>query len=117
MTYQRRVGTNTDPDFFEFAISSKRFSPNGSNRGDYRYPRIDALTDQIRVEMDREKREALSSEVQKSLPKISPTCRYGSTTLSPSTDVLSALRSYLPRRLFLPYGLHPNLADFHRATR
>ena len=47
--------------------SSKRFPPDGANRGHYRNARIDALTDQIRVEMDREKRKALCSEVQKIL--------------------------------------------------
>jgi peptide/nickel transport system substrate-binding protein len=63
----RWVGANNDPDIFEFVYSSKRFPPDGANRGHYRNPRIDALTDQIRVEMDREKRKALCSETQKIL--------------------------------------------------
>jgi peptide/nickel transport system substrate-binding protein len=63
----RWVGATSDPDFFEFAFSSKRFPPDGANRGHYRNPRIDALTDQIRTEMDREKRKALCSQVQKIL--------------------------------------------------
>jgi len=63
----RWVGANNDPDIFEFVYSSKRFPPDGANRGHYRNPRIDALTDQIRTEMDREKRKALCSEVQKIL--------------------------------------------------
>ena len=63
----RWIGANNDPDFFEFAFSSRRFPPDGANRGHYRNPRIDALTDQIRVEMDREKRKALCSEAQKIL--------------------------------------------------
>jgi peptide/nickel transport system substrate-binding protein len=63
----RWVGATSDPDFFEFAFSSKRFPPDGANRGHYRNPRIDALTDQIRTEMDREKRKALCSEAQKIL--------------------------------------------------
>jgi peptide/nickel transport system substrate-binding protein len=67
ITYQRWVGANTDPDFFEYAFSSKRFPPEGANRGHYRNPRIDALTDQIRVEMNQEKRKVLCSEVQKIL--------------------------------------------------
>jgi peptide/nickel transport system substrate-binding protein len=67
ITYQRWVGANTDPDFFEYAFSSRRFPPDGANRGHYRNPRIDALTDQIRVEMNQEKRKALCSEVQKIL--------------------------------------------------
>jgi len=67
ITYQRWVGANTDPDFFEYAFSSKRFPPDGANRGHYRNARIDALTDQIRVEMNQEKRKTLCSEVQKIL--------------------------------------------------
>ena len=67
LTYLRWVGATSDPDFFEFAFSTKRFPPDGANRGHYRNPHIDALTDQIRVEMDREKRRALCSEVQKIL--------------------------------------------------
>jgi len=67
ITYQRWVGANTDPDFFEYAFSSKRFPPDGANRGHYRNARIDKLTDQIRVEMNQEKRKALCSEVQKIL--------------------------------------------------
>jgi peptide/nickel transport system substrate-binding protein len=63
----RWVGANNDPDIFEFVYSSKRFPPDGANRGHYRNPRIDALTDQIRVEMDREKRKAFCSEAQKIL--------------------------------------------------
>ena len=61
------VGANTDPDFFEYAFSSKRFPPDGANRGHYRNARIDALTDQICVEMNQERRKALCSEVQKIL--------------------------------------------------
>jgi peptide/nickel transport system substrate-binding protein len=72
ITYQRWVGANTDPDFFEYAFSSKRFPPDGANRGHYRNPRIDALTNQIRVEMNQEKRKALCSEVQKILAEDLP---------------------------------------------
>jgi peptide/nickel transport system substrate-binding protein len=63
----RWVGANNDPDIFEFVFNSKRFPPDGANRGHYRNPRIDALTDQIRTEMDQEKRKQLCSEVQKIL--------------------------------------------------
>jgi len=72
ITYQRWVGANTDPDFFEYAFSSKRFPPDGANRGHYRNARIDALTDQIRVEMNQEKRKELCSEVQKILAEDLP---------------------------------------------
>ena len=67
LTFLRWVGANNDPDVFEFVFSSNRFPPDGANRGHYRNPRLDALTDQIRVEMDREKRKLLCSEVQKIL--------------------------------------------------
>ena len=67
LTFFRWVGANNDPDIFEFVSSTKRFPPDGANRGHYRNPRIDAFTDQIRVEMDQEKRKALCSEVQKIL--------------------------------------------------
>ncbi len=63
----RWVGANNDPDIFEFVFSSKRFPPDGANRGHYRNPHIDALTDQIRSEMDQEKRKALCGEVQEIL--------------------------------------------------
>ena len=72
MTYQRWVGANTDPDFFEYAFSSKRFPPDGANRGHYRIARIDALTDQIRMEMNQGKRKALCTEVQKILAEDLP---------------------------------------------
>jgi len=68
----RWVGANNDPDIFEFVFSSKRFPPDGANRGHYRNPRVDALTDQIRTEMDQEKRKALCSEAQKILAEDLP---------------------------------------------
>ena len=72
LTYQRWVGANTDPDFFEYAFSSKRFPPDGANRGHYRNARIDALTDRIRVEMNQGNRKALCGEVQKILAEDLP---------------------------------------------
>jgi peptide/nickel transport system substrate-binding protein len=95
----RWVGANNDPDIFEFVFSSKRFPPNGANRGHYRNARIDELTDQIRVEMDREKRKQLCSEAQKILADDLPYLplwfsdvvsvhrrALGKFTLSPSAD-------------------------------
>jgi len=55
LTFLRWVGANNDPDVSNLFFSSKRFPPDGANRGHYRSPRIDALTDEIRVEMDQEK--------------------------------------------------------------
>ena len=70
--YLRWVGANNDPDFFEFAFSSKRFPPDGANRGRYRNAQIDALTERISTEMDGEKRKALCSEVQEILANDLP---------------------------------------------
>ena len=69
---QRWVGGNNDPDIFESVFSSKKIPPNGSNRGHYRNPRLDALLDQARMEMDREKRKALLWEIQKILADDEP---------------------------------------------
>jgi peptide/nickel transport system substrate-binding protein len=72
LTLLRWVGANNDPDVFEFVFSSKRFPPDGANRGHYRNSRLDTLTDQIRVEMDQAKRKVLCSEVQKLLAEDLP---------------------------------------------
>ena len=61
----RWIGANNDPEFYEFAFSSKRFPPMGGNRGHYRNSEVDALLDQARVESDREKRRELFGKVQK----------------------------------------------------
>ena len=62
---QRWVGGNNDPDFFEYVFSSKKFPPDGANRGHYRNPQLDALLDRSHVESDREKRRAILAEVQR----------------------------------------------------
>jgi len=69
---QRWVGGNNDPDMFEYVFSSKKFPPDGANRGHYRNAQLDALLDQARVEMDREKRKAIFSEVQKIVAEDEP---------------------------------------------
>jgi ABC-type transport system substrate-binding protein len=61
----RWVGGNNDPDMFEYVFSSKKIPPDGANRGHYRSAALDALLDQQRVEMDRDKRKAILSEIQK----------------------------------------------------
>jgi len=68
----RWIGVNNDPEFYEFAFSSKRFPPMGGNRGHYRNPQVDALLDQARVESDREKRRELFSKVQKIIAEDLP---------------------------------------------
>jgi peptide/nickel transport system substrate-binding protein len=69
---QRWVGGNNDPDIFESVFSSKKIPPNGSNRGHYRNPKLDALIDQARMEMDREKRKALLWEIQRIVAEDEP---------------------------------------------
>jgi peptide/nickel transport system substrate-binding protein len=61
----RWLGANNDPDIFDLVFNSKRMPPNGYNRGHYHNPALDALIDAQRVEMDREKRKAIVSEIQK----------------------------------------------------
>lgn len=65
LTYQRRVGANTDPDFLEFAFSPKHFPPDGSQS--QTLPQS-ALSTRLPVRFAwkwKEKRKALSSEVPK----------------------------------------------------
>ena len=47
LTYSRWGDANNDPDVFEFVFSSKRFPPDGANRGHYRNQRLDSLVDQF----------------------------------------------------------------------
>jgi len=111
-TYSRWVGANNDPDVFEFVFSSKRFPPDGANGGHYRNPRIDVLVDQIRTEMDREKRKALCSEVQKILADDLPYLPLW------FTDVVSVHRRSLGELPLSPTGdfdfldaVHATVAD------
>jgi peptide/nickel transport system substrate-binding protein len=68
----RLIGGNNDPDIFEYVFSSKKMPPNGANRGHYKNPALDALLDQARVEMDREKRKAILSQIQKIVGEDEP---------------------------------------------
>ena len=68
----RWIGANNDPEFYEFAFSSKRIPPMGGNRGHYRNAEVDALLDQARVESDRERRRELFSKVQKIIAEDLP---------------------------------------------
>jgi peptide/nickel transport system substrate-binding protein len=71
----RWIGVNDDPEFYEFAFSSKRMPPMGGNRGHYRNTQVDQLLDRARAETDRAKRRVLFGEIQKivaeDLPYIS----------------------------------------------
>jgi peptide/nickel transport system substrate-binding protein len=61
----RWVGANNDPDIFDYVFDSHKMPPAGANRGHYKSPELDRLLDEQRVELDREKRKALLSQIQK----------------------------------------------------
>jgi len=63
----RWIGGNEDPDIFEYAFDSAKFPPNGANRGYYSNPRVDALIDRARREIDPKIRKPLYAEVQRIL--------------------------------------------------
>jgi peptide/nickel transport system substrate-binding protein len=68
----RWVGGNEDPDIFEYIFHSAKFPPNGANRGYYRNPRVDALIDQARSELDQNTRKQLYAEIQQILAEEVP---------------------------------------------
>ncbi len=107
LTYLRWVGANNDPDIFEYVFSSRRFPPEGANRGHYRSARVDALTDQIRMEMDSEKRKALCAEVQKIIADDLPYIPLW------FTDVVSVHRRALGPLALSPTGDYDFLATLH----
>jgi peptide/nickel transport system substrate-binding protein len=63
----RWIGGNEDPDIFEYAFHSAKFPPNGANRGYYSNPRVDALIDQARREVNPSVRKPVYAEVQRIL--------------------------------------------------
>ena len=68
----RWLGANEDPDFFEYAFHSARIIPNGANRQYYSNPRVDALIDQARQELDQSVRKKEYEEVQRILAEDLP---------------------------------------------
>jgi peptide/nickel transport system substrate-binding protein len=60
----RWIGGNEDPDIFEYAFHSTKFPPNGANRSYYSNPKVDALIDRARREVDPAVRKPLYAEVQ-----------------------------------------------------
>jgi peptide/nickel transport system substrate-binding protein len=63
----RWIGGNEDPDIFEYIFHSSKFPPSGANRGYFADPRIDALIDQARQELDQNTRKQLYAEIQRTL--------------------------------------------------
>jgi len=68
----RWIGGNEDPDIFEYAFHSAKFPPNGANRGFYSNPKVDALIDRARREIDPAVRKPLYAEVQSILAEDLP---------------------------------------------
>jgi peptide/nickel transport system substrate-binding protein len=68
----RWIGGNEDPDIFEYAFSSAKFPPNGANRGYYSNPKVDALIDKARREIDPNVRKPLYAEIQSILANDLP---------------------------------------------
>jgi len=68
----RWVGGNEDPDIFEYVFHSAKFSPHGGNRTYYANPRVDALIDQARGELDQNARKQIYAEVQRILAEDIP---------------------------------------------
>ncbi len=60
----RWIGGNEDPDIFEHVFHSASFPPKRANRSYYVNPKVDALIDRGRSEMDQSKRRAIYAEVQ-----------------------------------------------------
>jgi len=63
----RWIGGNEDPDIFEYVFHSDKFAPHGANRSYYSNPRVDALIDQARSELDENTRKQLYAEIQRIL--------------------------------------------------
>jgi peptide/nickel transport system substrate-binding protein len=68
----RWVGGNEDPDIFEYVFHSAKFSPHGANRTYYTNPRVDALIDQARGELDQNARKQIYAEIQRILAEDLP---------------------------------------------
>jgi peptide/nickel transport system substrate-binding protein len=68
----RWIGGNEDPDIFEYAFATAKFPPNGANRGYYSNPKVDALIDKARREIDPKVRKPLYAEVQRILAEDLP---------------------------------------------
>jgi peptide/nickel transport system substrate-binding protein len=68
----RWIGSNEDPDIFEYAFDSDKFPPHGANRSFYSNPRLDALIDRGRTELDENVRKEIYAEIQDILAQDLP---------------------------------------------
>jgi peptide/nickel transport system substrate-binding protein len=68
----RWIGGNEDPDIFEYAFDSDKFPPHGANRSFYSNPRLDALIERGRTELDQNVRKQIYAEIQDILAQDLP---------------------------------------------
>jgi peptide/nickel transport system substrate-binding protein len=68
----RWIGGNEDPDIFENVFYSTNTPPKRANRSYYSNPRVDALIDAGREELDPQKRKATYAELQRILAEDLP---------------------------------------------
>ena len=68
----RWLGSNEDPDIFEYAFNSARTIPNGANRQFYRNPRVDQLIAKAAREIDQNVRKRDYAQIQEILSEDLP---------------------------------------------
>jgi peptide/nickel transport system substrate-binding protein len=68
----RWIGGNEDPEIFEYAFHTDRITPNGANRCFYSNPRVDALIDEARRNMNQDTRKKIYGEIQRILAEDLP---------------------------------------------
>jgi peptide/nickel transport system substrate-binding protein len=68
----RWIGGNEDPDIFEYVFHSASVPPRRANRGFYANPRVDALIEHARGEVDQQKRRTSYLAVQQILNQDLP---------------------------------------------
>ncbi|HTK96072.1 MAG TPA: ABC transporter substrate-binding protein [Terriglobales bacterium] len=68
----RWIGGNEDPDIFEYVFYSTSTPPKRANRGYYSNPRVDALIDAGRSELDQGRRKQIYAELQRNLAQDLP---------------------------------------------
>jgi peptide/nickel transport system substrate-binding protein len=68
----RWIGGNEDPEIFEYAFHTSRIIPNGANRQYYSNPRVDALIEKARTEVDQNVRKQDYAAIQQMLAEDLP---------------------------------------------
>jgi len=68
----RWIGSNEDPDIFQYTYATSSFPPHGANRGRYSNPRVDALLQAANAETDQTLRRQEYVEMQQILANDLP---------------------------------------------